>query len=540
MSKDKTGDEIKTKTTKAKSKAKEKDVTTGSKSKPVEKAIPKKNEIAKELPKNKAITKQKAKAAPEKNLKDKKPAVKKASTAKAVTKKVQVQEVQQDFLFDEKPVIIEEKPTKTAVKKPIEKAEKKEEKPKKETAKPEKAEEKATAPKNNKTTEVTLESLKVAGKSPVILQVLPELKSGGVERGTIEIAKAGVQLGYKMIVTSNGGNLVGQLENAGVKHIFLPLATKNPFTIIGNIKRIRNIIKEYNVNIVHARSRAPAWSAYFAAKKAKCRFITTFHGSYSYNNPLKKLYNSVMTKGEVVIAISNFIKEHVIKDYHVDAKKVKLIPRGVDLDQFTRDKVHKIRIINMAAHFSIELDVPVILLPGRFARWKGQSYLIDALSLIKDEKFVCILAGYDKKHQKYYKELEKQVKEKGLFHKVRMIGEIKDMPALYSLSDIVISSSVKPEAFGRVAIEGQAMEKMVVATNLGGSCETVIDGETGWLVKPNDVEGFAKTLKEVLNVGVNKRKEIITKARKNIEDNFSMESMVKRTFAVYKEVLGKK
>ncbi len=373
---------------------------------------------------------------------------------------------------------------------------------------------------------------------PVILQVLPELKSGGVERGTIEIAKAGMNLGYEMLVTSNGGHLVGQLENAHIQHIRLPLASKNPFVIIANIGRIRKLIKKHNVNIIHARSRAPAWSAYFAAKGTNCHFITTFHGTYSYGNLLKKLYNSVMTRGEIVIAISDFIKNHVINDYGIDSAKVKVVPRGVDLEQFTMEKVHKIRIINMASHFRIELDVPVILLPARFARWKGHEFLIDALALIKNEKFVCIFAGYEKKHEKYHQELEKKVRENGLFEKIRMIGEIKDMPALYNLSDIVVSSSVKPEAFGRIAIEGQAMERLVVATKHGGSLETVNHGKTGWLVEPGDVDALAKTLQELLNISAKNRKIVTTHARKNIETNFSIEHMVEKTFAVYDEVMA--
>lgn len=384
------------------------------------------------------------------------------------------------------------------------------------------------------------EILPITGNAPVILQILPELKLGGVERGTIEIAKAGKKLGYEMVVASSGGHLVNQLDSAEIKHINLPLSSKNPFVIMENIRNLKKIIKDCGVDIVHARSRAPAWSAYFAAKQAKCHFMTTFHGAYSIGGPLKRWYNSVMTKGEVVIAISHFIKDHILENYKVDESKVRVVPRGVDLDQFTRDKVHKIRIINMAEMFKIELDVPVILLPARFSRWKGHEFLLDALNLIKDEKFVCVFAGYDKKHENYYRELERKVKEYDLFQKVRIIAEVKDMPALYSLSDIVVSASTQPEAFGRVSIEGQAMERMVVATNHGGSCETVKNGENGWLVESGDVEGLAATLKELLNINDKQRKSVTTKARHNIERNFSMDNMVKKTFSVYNELIGRK
>jgi glycosyltransferase involved in cell wall biosynthesis len=378
----------------------------------------------------------------------------------------------------------------------------------------------------------------VHDKKMVILQILPELKSGGVERGTIEIAKAGASMGHEMLVASNGGHLVGQLESEHINHIKLPLASKNPFIIINNIRRIKKIIKKYKVDIVHARSRAPAWSAYFAAKQSGCHFVTTFHGTYSCGSSLKKLYNSVMTKGEVVIAISDFIKNHLINDYEVNPEKITVVSRGADLEQFTRNKVHNSRIINTAAKYCIEPDAPVILLPGRFTRWKGQSFLIDALALLEDEKFSCVFAGYDKKHKNYYDELEKKIKEKGLFNKISMIGEVNDMPALYSLADIVVSASVNPEAFGRVAIEGQAMEKLVVATNHGGSVETVKHGKTGWLVEPDDVNGLAETLRELLHIDDKKRKTVISGARKNIENNFSTEAMVNKTFNVYKNILG--
>jgi glycosyltransferase involved in cell wall biosynthesis len=408
----------------------------------------------------------------------------------------------------------------------------------------------ATKAKINKEQELPLLSLmksqiiedipQITGKPPVILQILPELKLGGVERGTIEIAKAGKKLGYEMLVASEGGHLVNQLDSATIKHIKLPLASKSPFVIFENIRSIRKAIKDNDVDIVHARSRAPAWSAYFAAKKEKCHFITTFHGTYSLVGPFKRLYNSIMTKGEVVIAISEFIKDHIVENYNLDVGKIRVVPRGVDLEQFTRDKIQKIRIINMAELFKIELDVPIILLPGRFTRWKGQGFLLDALELIKNEKFVCIFAGYDKKQESYYRDLESKVKEYGLFQKVRIIGVVKDMPALYSLSDIVVSASTLPEAFGRIAIEGQAMERMVVATNHGGSCETVRNGENGWLVDSDDVEGLANILKELLNIDAKRRESVTKNARKNVERNFSMDNMVKRTFAVYNEVLGRK
>jgi len=374
-------------------------------------------------------------------------------------------------------------------------------------------------------------------KKPVILQVLPELNAGGVERGTIELAKALQISDFTPLVASAGGNMVKQLTSAHVEHITLPLASKNPFTIWKNGKRLAKVIKEKNVDIIHARSRAPAWSCYFAAKKTGCKFITTFHGVYSRGSELKNDYNSIMTKGAHVIAISEFIEKHIKKYYGVKANNITVIHRGADLAQFDRKLVPERRILQMDKALRIEHDKPIILLPGRITRWKGHEFLIDALSKIDKYSFRCLIVGDLNKHPKYVQQLDKKIENAGLSSIVRIVHNVTDMPALYSLVDIVVSASLRPEAFGRISIEAQAMERMTVATNHGGSCETIIDGKTGWLVEPGDADGLAKILEKLLKISPRRRKTITSAAKEHVKNNFSLESMTKATIELYKKLL---
>jgi glycosyltransferase involved in cell wall biosynthesis len=382
---------------------------------------------------------------------------------------------------------------------------------------------------------------KTQKKKPVILQVLPELKSGGVERGTVEMVKAMVANGgFVPIVASAGGPMVSQVTNAGGKHIKLPLASKNPFVIWQNVTNLIKIIEENDVDIVHARSRAPAWSAYLACKKTDCHFITTFHGVYSLPNGIKRWYNSIMVKGEKVIAISEFIKKHAQKNYSVKKNSMVVIHRGVDLNHFDRKHVPKSRIIQKAEKIAIEHDRPIILLPGRITEWKGHEFLLDALKNIDKKKYFCLFVGDVNKHKDYAKRVYDKIVELDLVENVRVIKHVRDMPALYSLVDIVVSASMRPEAFGRVAIEAQAMEKLVIATKHGGACETIIDGKTGWLVKPGDVDELQQTIEKVLKITDRQRKIITNRAKKHAQENFSLQNMTDKTLDVYRQVLRTK
>lgn len=377
-------------------------------------------------------------------------------------------------------------------------------------------------------------------KKLVILQVLPKLSSGGVERGTIEVAKALVEAGHESIVASAGGTMVYHLDNMGAKHIELPLHSKNPFVILKNARKLAKIIKKENVDIVHARSRAPAWSALLACRKTGCLFLTTFHGVYSFGGKIKHWYNSVMVRSDRIISASEYIKNHMLRNYSVSDDKITVIPRGADLEQFDRDKVPERRLVQMAENLNVELDKTVILLPGRLTEWKGHEFLLDALALLPKNSFICIFAGDDKNHKKYRKRIFKKMKALDLQGNIHIVRHVNDMPALYSSVDIVVSASMRPEAFGRVAIEAQAMERLLVATKHGGSIETVIDKKTGWLVKPGDVNELAEALEAALNISDAKRKTMTTAAKKNVTDNFSLTNMTSKTLALYDEMIADK
>ena len=374
-------------------------------------------------------------------------------------------------------------------------------------------------------------------KKPVILQLLPELKSGGVERGTVEIVKACVQNGYNVLVVSEGGAMVRQVLAAGGEHIAMPVASKNPLTMVRNAKRLAALIKERQVKVVHARSRAPAWSGFWACQKTGCRFMTTFHGVYSFQGKLKRAYNVVMTKGECVIAASQFIYDHVVTHYDVQKERLHLIPRGVDMDYFDRKTIREGRMRYMFETLNLQKGKPVILLPGRLTEWKGHEYLLDALAYLSKDSFQCVLLGDDKHHAGYRTRLQKKIQALELDDVVHIVQNVSDMPAVYSLVDIVVSASLRPEAFGRVAIEAQAMECLVVATNHGGSCETVIPEKTGWLVETDDADAFAGMLKQALDLDKDKRNKMVQAARENVQNNFSLTQMTDKTLDVYSDVL---
>ncbi|MFV9876055.1 MAG: glycosyltransferase family 4 protein [Rickettsiales endosymbiont of Dermacentor nuttalli] len=370
-----------------------------------------------------------------------------------------------------------------------------------------------------------------------ILQVLPALTSGGVERGTIEMAEALIKNGYRAYVASSGGPMISALYQIGATHIKLPLESKNPFTIYKNSKLLASIIKEYNIQIIHARSRAPAWSSYLASRMTGCKFITTFHGVYKSTNFIKRAYNAVMTKGQYIIAVSNYIDDHIKRNYIVDEQNIVVIHRGVDLSYFDPKTVNEHRIMQMAKKLNIKLDKPLILLPGRITRWKGHLYLLQALKKLPRNSFTCIFVGSDKGHIVYRKEIQSVIAEYGLNNEVAIIGNLLDMPALYMLADIVISASIEPEAFGRVVTEAQAMGRMVIATNLGGACETVVNEKTGWLVPHDNVDILSQTIEKVLNLPQAHKDVISEAAREHIQNNFSVEVMCDKTINLYKDIL---
>ena len=378
-------------------------------------------------------------------------------------------------------------------------------------------------------------------KKPVVLQVLPEMNHGGVEVGTVEIASGMQEAGIKNFVASSGGRMVYDLKKIKVKHFELPLKTKNPFKLWLNSKRLEKIIKENGINIVHARSRAPAWSAYWAAKRTGAEFLTTFHGTYGLGPwGIKKIYNRVMTYGKLVIAISSHIKNHMIKEYKFDESKMRLIHRCVNIDNFSPSKVSKERIAQALTENHIPEDKPVISLIGRVTRWKGQHLLIEALSKIKTKDFYCLIVGSDQGRTHYTNELKELVHKYKLDAKVQFIDHSFDIPALLMLSDVVLSTAIEPEAFGRAAIEGQAMGKIVLASNIGGSLDNTIDGVTGKLFESNNAKSLAKAIDWALNLAPEEKKKISSAAIKNVKDNFTKQIMCDKTIAVYQELMNLK
>ena len=374
--------------------------------------------------------------------------------------------------------------------------------------------------------------------SPIILQVLPELVSGGVERGTIEICEGLHHEGWTALVASAGGPLVESVKRAYGKHFELPLDSKNPFVIWRNAAHLEEIIRVNRVDIVHARSRAPAWSAYIAAKRTKTPFVTTFHGFYSIDNEWKRKYNSVMVKGDRVIAVSNFVAEHMKKEYSFDHDKLRVIHRGVDLRQFRPDLVNGHRVMQLAEKWHVPDDLPLILMPGRITRWKGHHILLQALASLPHRKFFCMIVGDANKHPGYLKELEELITNLNLAGHVRFAPATPHMANAYGMSDVVVCPSTEPETFGRIPVEAQAMGKPVISTNHGGACETIIDGETGFLVPPGNVEALAHKIQFVLDMSDTQKQELAYRAMEHVHMHFTTERMCAATFDVYDELLA--
>jgi len=376
--------------------------------------------------------------------------------------------------------------------------------------------------------------------APTVLQVVPALGNGGVERGAVQIAGALVRAGWGSLVASAGGPLVRELDRVGARHLQLPLDTKNPFAIRANIDRIAQAIQSCGVSIVHARSRAPAWSAWIAAKRLDIPFVTTFHGTYGAGNSLKRLYNQVMTWGEPVIAISEFIARHIVATYQLHPDRLRIIPRGIDFERFAPERVAPHRLQKLVRDWRLPDGAPVILLPGRLTRWKGQTVLIEALTMLDRPDVVCVLAGSEQGRTAYREQLERLVAGQGLEGRVRIVGDCQDMPAAYMLADVVVSASTDPEAFGRVSVEAQAMGRPIVATDHGGSRETVIPGVTGWLVPPADAAALAMALADALSLSTETRLRLAETSIAHARAHFDQQAMCAATLAVYEEALARR
>ncbi|MCK6442150.1 glycosyltransferase family 4 protein [Elstera cyanobacteriorum] len=376
-----------------------------------------------------------------------------------------------------------------------------------------------------------------ASRPAVILQVLPALKTGGVERTAVDIAVATQQAGCRALVASAGGPMVHEMERSGAKHITLPLDTKNPWRLWRNAAKLAEIIEREGVDIVHARSRAPAWSAYWAARRTGRPFLTTFAGIYNFKTRLKRAYNAIMQKGELVIANSQYTADHVHHTYHTPLNRIRTIPRGVDLALFDPARMRPDRLVALAQSLRIEDGLPVVMMPGRVTRWKGHRVLVEAIARMERRDFQCLFIGSDEGREEYRGEIEALIRERDLGGIIRFAGQVKDMSAAYMLADLVISASTDPEAFGRVVAEAQAMGRPVIATDHGGARETVLAGESGWLVAPGDAEALAAALTEALALPTAVRTAMGARGQEHIRANFSKDRMCADTLQVYNELL---
>jgi glycosyltransferase involved in cell wall biosynthesis len=374
------------------------------------------------------------------------------------------------------------------------------------------------------------------GRPPAVLQIVPSLVSGGAERGTVEVAAALVAAGWTSYVASAGGPLERDLARVGASHLKLPLASKNPLVMWRNRAALLRAIRRHGIDIVHARSRAPAWSAWSATTIAGRHFVTTFHNAYGAGSGLKLRYNSVMAKGERVIAISDFVAKHAAGVYGVGADRLRTIPRGVDLDIFDPSRVGGQRIAGLARQWRLPDGTPVVMLPGRLTRWKGALDLVAAIALLGRRDICCVLAGAEQ-HRGFRREVERMIERHGLGALFRFAEDCRDMPAAYMLADVVVSASRNPEGFGRVAVEAQAMGRPVVATGHGGSRETIVPGTTGWLVPPCDPPALAAAIGAALGLAPAERAALARRAADHVAANFTREAMCARTIVVYEELL---
>ncbi|NBX66406.1 MAG: glycosyltransferase [Proteobacteria bacterium] len=377
-------------------------------------------------------------------------------------------------------------------------------------------------------------------KTPVVMQIIPELGPGGAEQGCIDVAAALVNAGARSIVVSAGGPRVGEIIRAKAEFIPMPVHSKNPWDLYCNIGRIRRLINTWNVDIVHVRSRAPAWSAYYACRGTAARFMTTVHAPYNMGNSFKNTYNSIMTKGERVIAISGYVAKYITDNYKTDPNRIRLIHRGIAMDRYHPHMVGMQRMASLLRDWRIEDGAPIVMMPGRLTRWKGHHVLLEAVAKLNRPDVFCVLLGSDQGRVEYRAELEAQIERLGLTGRARIISDCNDMPAAYMISSVVVSASTDPEGFGRVPVEAQAMGRPIIATDHGGAQETILRGETGWLIPPNDSGALATAIAQALALTPQQRAVLATKSMNHVAMNFTREKMCDETLAVYAELLQEK
>ena len=377
-----------------------------------------------------------------------------------------------------------------------------------------------------------------------VLQVIPKLGYGGAETGCYDIAHYLAEKECGSYIATSGGELLKFVKKNRVGIFKIPVHSKNPILIFLNAIFLSFFILAKKINIVHARSRAPAWSCYLACLLTNRAFVTTFHGTYNFNNKLKKFYNSVMLRSNLTIAGSNFIFSHINENYNEylnKKKKLRVIFRGINIDYFSQKNISVLKQEKLKMEWGLEQNKFTILMPGRLTSWKGQEKLIESLNILIEDynitNFQAILLGSDQGRKVYTKKLHSLVERYSLTKKVKFIENCKEMPLAYSLADIVVSASIEPEAFGRVAVESQAMGKPIIASNLGGSKETVLNKKTGFLYKHDDPRELAKNLNTVIQLNQEELKFMGNEGRKNITRKFDVEVMCDSNLREYKKLL---
>ena len=378
-----------------------------------------------------------------------------------------------------------------------------------------------------------------------VLQVIPKLGYGGAETGCYDIAHYLPENNCGSFIATSGGELLKFIDKKKVKIIKLPVHSKNPLIMFVNFLALIGVILINNITIVHARSRAPAWACFLAAKITGRKFVTTFHGTYNFSSKIKKFYNSVMVRSDLIIAGSNFIFSHIKENYtkYLDAKKKLLVIfRGINVDYFDPTTKLDSDEKKLLKEWQIEKDKKIILLPGRLTGWKGQEVFIEAVNLVNIElgyeAFFAVILGSDQGRDLYKKKLIRLTEQHRLVNQVKFIDHCKDMALAYKVSDIVVSASIEPEAFGRVAVEAQSMERPIIASNIGGSNETIIDEKTGFLFESNNAKSLSKKILKILSMDEASLQSIGKDGRKNIIQKFNVEKMCFSTYSEYKRIIN--
>ena len=383
--------------------------------------------------------------------------------------------------------------------------------------------------------------LKAGTMKQTVLQVIPNLGAGGAEQSCVDIVAGLTERGYRALVVSAGGSRIAEVERLGGKHFIHSVNSKNPFVILKNAVWLAKFIRDKKVDVVHARSRAPAWSAWLASRMTGRHFVTTFHAAYKFSNSFKRFYNLVMARGDRIIAVSRFIAEYITCSYDVDPDKIRVIFRGIDLTKLKLEEVNEESRSALRDEWVVDEGQRIVLMPARLSPIKGHKVLIEAMALLSPEygDVVAIIVGDDQGREAYRRELEARILSNRLADKVKLVGHCDDMPTAYSLAVVVVMPSRIPEGFGRVPVEAMAMGVPVIASDLGATNETVQEGKTGWLLPPSNPQSWANAIAEALAMKPEQRACMAEAARLRAQTYFDRRRMISDTIAVYDELMGK-